>query len=277
MKIRSASVVFFSPTDTTKKIVYSVIKGMNAGKIEEINLNSCDERKRRDAHIKNDIAVIGVPVYGGRIPKFLYPFLMSMRSDRKPAVLIVVYGNVHSGFALNELYNILKDNFTIVAAGKFIGEHSFSTDTVRTAFGRPDSMDLSEAEKFGKLTAEKLDHVSEVKDAEIKLSSKTRIAISNIINAAHNILPQNSGSIVTKLPEIDDAICIRCGVCARECPMGAIDKKSLGIDKKLCIRCFRCAKRCPVKARKIEYREKFIVSSFLKKVGKTDKKIEYFL
>jgi hypothetical protein len=44
-----------------------------------------------------------------------------------------------------------------IAAGAFIGEHSFSSDKRPIALGRPDQHDLSQAEAFGRTIKEKLD------------------------------------------------------------------------------------------------------------------------
>lgn len=126
MIIKSVTSIYFSPTGTTKNIIYSIINGM--GIIENISINLTDHKIRDTAApiINGDIVIIGVPVYEERIPKVVHNFLNSLNGNKKPLVLVAVYGNFSYGIALNELNFIAKNRgFNVVAACSFIGEHSF--------------------------------------------------------------------------------------------------------------------------------------------------------
>lgn len=258
MKINSATTIFFSPTGTTKKIINTVIEGIEIDNVSEINITKPIIRNAKSPIIQSDIVLIGVPVYAATIPDVIYPFLESLKGNGKPVVLIAVYGNISEGTTLNDLNKIVEDtDFKVVAAASFIAEHSFSTNETRIAKGRPDLEDLSIAKEFGVKIKEKLQKIDDISDALIQLPK-----LKNPISAL--VLPKESAKMVTYLPNVNKNLCNNCGACANLCPVNAIDKDTLEINNKRCIRCFSCVKKCPKNAREIKFRPKIIVSNFLK-------------
>jgi len=265
MIINSATTIYFSPTGTTKKIINSIAKGMGVVCNSQINLTLSEVRNAISPVIDGDIVIIGVPVYEERIPEMIYPFLTSLKGNNKPVVLVAVYGNFGEGITLNELDSIAKKSeFKAVAAGSFIGEHSFSTEEVPVQEGRPNYEDLSKAEEFGKDIIEKMKEIENLNDVLLKIPQGKLPLMAKI-------LPKNSARIFTKTPFADMSKCNHCGVCVKLCPMDAINKDTLEINENKCIRCFSCVKRCAKKARKIIYRPNFIVSKMLKSKNKIKK------
>lgn len=62
---------------------------------------------------------------------------------------------------MKELCDLVSEQgFVPVAAGAFIGEHSFSRKGMPIAEGRPDESDLKQATEFGKKIIEELEKVS---------------------------------------------------------------------------------------------------------------------
>lgn len=271
MIINSATIIYFSPTGTTKKVINSIIRGMGIASVNTIDLTSYKTRNSVILPIEDDIVLIGVPVYEEGIPKILVPFLTSLKGNNKPVVLIAVYGNICEGTTLNELYNITKNlDFKVIGAGSFIGEHSFSTKEIPVAEGRPNYDDLINIEEFGRNIIKKTTRINYLSYASLKIPKGKKLLMVKI-------LPQNSARIFTKTPVADMNICNRCGVCVNLCPMGAIDRNTLEINEYQCLRCFCCVKKCPKKARKIVYRMKFPVSQVLVSKNKIKKESKIYL
>lgn len=90
-------------------------------------------------------------MYAGRVAPIALQRLRRLRGNNAPAILITVYGNRDYEDALVELRDeTIQLGFTPLAAGAFIGEHSYSRPNMPIAEGRPDITDLQTAEQFGK-------------------------------------------------------------------------------------------------------------------------------
>ncbi|MFC1852378.1 4Fe-4S binding protein [candidate division CSSED10-310 bacterium] len=153
-------------------------------------------------------------------------------------VCVVVYGNRVYDNALLELKDILVERGCIPIAGvAYIGEHSFSSSEIPTAEGRPDARDLNHAELFGRKINEKL----------LSVSSVDQISEVDVPGS----YPYEG---ITKLWDVDFITvsdeCSQCGICAEECPVGAIDlENSYLIVKEKCVTCCAYIKNCPQNAR----------------------------
>ena len=147
-------ILSFSPTDTTKKVCAAVATGMGARdpKIMDMTRPGLREAIAADPDkVMADIdhVIVGAPVYFGKLPAQAADCVGSIRGNGKGATAIVVYGNRDYGAALRRLAEILlKNGFTVTAAGAFIGQHSYSA-IIPVAMGRPDKADLEKAFGLG--------------------------------------------------------------------------------------------------------------------------------
>lgn len=161
MKMESAKLVYFSPTGTTKAVIQGIAQGINPNTMELIDITKPDTRKQPLMTSENELLVIGVPVYMGRVPALLIEWLNAIQANNTPTVCVVVYGNRVYDDALLELKNIvMKCGCIPIACAAYIGEHSFSNSETPTAQGRPSEDDLNHAKVFGQKIREKLQSIS---------------------------------------------------------------------------------------------------------------------
>jgi ferredoxin len=238
MDIPSLKLAFFSPTGTTRTIVQRIARGIDAPRVECVDVTQPHARERPLLASEKDLLVVGVPVYMGRVPALLSEWLGSIEARGTPVVCVVVYGNRAFEDALLELRDALTARGCIPVAGAaFVGEHSFSSAEIPVAEHRPDAGDLNQAELFGRQVRARLESIA---------SPDRRMDLR-----VPGVVPYRG---ITKLWDVDfievGQDCIQCGVCADSCPMGAVDPaSSRQIDIVKCITCCACIKSCPQGAR----------------------------
>ena len=246
MNIISLKLVTFSPTGTTRKIIEGIAQGINHSATEHIDITRQENRTRQLETSNNELLIIGVPVYFGRVQTHALDWLQTIKACQTPTVCVVVYGNREYDDALLELKDSVHQRGCLpIACAAFIGEHSFSNAEAPLAVGRPDADDLRLARSFGERIREKI----------AATSSSSLIAEITVPGNYPYVDMTESRERLSSLDFIEiDTSCVQCGECARLCPVGAIDPENgAAIDKDKCILCHACLKNCPSKARKIRH------------------------
>lgn len=220
---------YFSPSGTTKKIASS-ISSVISDTVTAVDFLLSPPAETLSFG-ENDVLVIGMPVFSGRIPQVCVPYIKNLNGNGSPAIAVVVYGNRAYDDSLLELCDLLENqNFRVIGAAAFIGQHSFFNDV---AAGRPDNSDFSKIIQFASVCSQKLESFE---------------GFSGHLNIKGNH-PYKPAAYPHIRPKVSSN-CTKCGLCAGICPVGAIDIKNIRkTDKNKCISCTACIAVCPSGAR----------------------------
>lgn len=226
------SQIVFSPTGGTDKIAEITTEAWGLP-VTKIDLSNAETDYSSIRLGKDDIAVIAVPSYGGRVPSLAARRISDIHGDHTLCVIVCVYGNRAYEDTLVELNDVAEQSgFKVIAAIAAIAEHSIMH---QYAAGRPDTKDKSELNSFAKKILEKIN------------SDSTEFTTLQIPGNR----PYKKVGGAGLVPKAGND-CTNCGLCAKQCPAQAISKENLKVaDSKKCISCMRCVVRCPRSARKV--------------------------
>ena len=242
MEVKQVKLIYFSPTGTTQKVLESIAEGIAVEDVEHINLTLPEGGRQTIPPFSDELIIIGAPVYGGRLPADVIDRLRQLNANNTLAILIVVYGNREFEDALLELKNhTIELGFIPVAGGAFIGEHSFATEEIPIANGRPDNLDVQKAIAFGVKVKDK---IAALQSPDAQMDFKIP---GNFPYKADGV------RAMAVAPVTQEDTCTTCGTCASVCPTAAISiDGSVATEIELCIRCCACIKNCPEEARVME-------------------------
>ena len=247
MKLGKIWAVYFSGTGTTRRTVERIAGGI-ASRLnlpaESVDFSRPAVRQETLRFGEKDLVVFGTPVYAGRVPNVLLPFLRErIVGGGALAVPVVLFGNRNYDDALIELRNILAaDGMHPIAAGAFVGEHSFSRVL---GADRPNAEDEALMDEFAARVAALaagLD-AAPVKSVAVRGQEPLRPYYTPRDRAGNPI------NILKVKPKTDLSRCGGCGLCADLCPMGSIDPADVSAVRGICIKCCACVKGCPTGAK----------------------------
>ena len=241
--------VYFSATGSTKNILHKISEFMNIPIDQEFNLTNYEHKDFKHTFEKNDIILLGFPVYGGRVPRPARNRFLGIKGNCSKIALVLTYGDMHYSNSMNEIYEIVKNNgFEIIGMGIFVSQHSIIKSIVSD---RPNEKDFVKMAYFG----EKI--VQNIFENKIPKSIFENVKTYG----KYHILP---------IKPKGNKNCNKCGLCSKLCPENAIeinDPRKTCRNK--CICCMRCVKYCPQKARDLTKIEYLIGEIFLKIMRKT--------
>ena len=247
--------IIFSPTGGTRRVSDILCKGMGKESVVTDLCVKAADIQLPDIH-EDDLAVIAMPVFAGRVPALAVERLRRVNPHGAKCVVVAVYGNRAYDDALLEIQDVASEiGFRVIAAVGAVAEHSIIRIYGK---GRPDADDEQMLRQFGADILRK----AEGSDCTMPQVPGNR--------------PYKEGG---KVPHPKGRRgCNRCGVCARQCPTDAIplsDPKK--VDASKCISCMKCVSVCPTGSRSIGVVMNFLATQGLKKPCATRKENELYL
>lgn len=243
MNFNAVTLAYFSPTRTTMRILEGIAEGLGTETVEHIDLTLPEADTTRQDEKQDELVLLGVPVYEGRVAKAAIPRLQRLKANKTPTVVVVVYGNRDYEDALLELSDLAWElGFFPVAGGAFVGEHSLATKDRPMANGRPDAEDIAKAKEFGAQIRAKMNGLESMEQATLIELPGDRPYID-----------RDRSALADKSAVTVQEACNLCGICQPLCPVGAITiEDAVMTDNMACILCSACVKGCPEGARVVD-------------------------
>ena len=193
--------ITFSPTGGTKKCADLLSAAWNEK--TEIDLMKRQDDFTKYTFTAEDICLVAVPSFGGRVPAVATERLQMMQGGGAKAILVVVYGNRAYEDTLVELEDTLTERgFVPMAGAAAVAEHSIFREF---AAGRPDANDEIQ-----------------LKDWSSKIKGKLEAGTERAMPFVGNRPYKKYGAIPADKPnETDGDKCITCMACVAACPMQA--------------------------------------------------------
>ena len=243
--------IIFSPTGGTEKAARIISGRWNRN---TVMIDLCDAKTDFSKCVidKEDRVLVAMPSFGGRAPAVAIDRLRKIAGNGARCTLVCVYGNRAYEDTLAEMEDAAKEsNFKVIAAIAAVAEHSIMP---QYAAGRPDASDKKQLEQFAD-----------------QIAGKTEAAVSIPGNRPYK---KAGGAGLVPKPTKS---CVKCALCAENCPVQAIDSADFTADSRKCIACMRCVKQCPENARKVNGAMVSIAAMAIKKACSVRKENELFL
>lgn len=250
--------LIFSPTGGTQKVVNELVNPWNMT-INKIDLMKPDIQLDHITFTDDDIVVIAVCSFGGRVPALASERIQKLNGHQARCILVCVYGNRAYEDTLLELYDLAKQcHFSVIGAVAAIAEHSIIHEFAQN---RPDLQDQKELHQFSRQLYQKL--------------KNKNISTSDL--AIPGQRPYKKSGNLGLVPKANNK-CNHCGICVQVCPTQAISQQHLkSADKNKCISCMRCVSECPHGARHVNSLLVFAARQAIKKQCLQRKNNELFI
>jgi ferredoxin/flavodoxin len=225
---KRTDIIYFSPTGGCRNAAEKVAGALGEKAVLR-DITAID--KRIGVTIDSNMFVLCCPIFAHDVPEQIVDFINSAAKGKR-AVIICCFGNVTYGGAPARVAGICRDaGVTLKAIIMLPTPHSYGDKVINAPQEYTDRASCISA-----------DIVKRVISGEKIEDGEYRIVSMPSPRTYRGIFQRFSSRIATKVIKSD--ACIKCGLCIRECPAGAIDK-NIVINTLKCLTCGRCVKICP--------------------------------
>ena len=178
--------ITFSPTGGTRRVSESICKAFD---VESYITELCTKQenlKYPDINV-DDLVVISMPVYAGRVPALAVERLKGVKANGAKCVIVAVYGNRAYEDALIEMQDVATEiGFQVIAAVAAISEHSICR---MYGAGRPDDGDAKVLASFGLDIINKLNDTRSFEPLALQETDHTnKVALALILQLMKGVL-----------------------------------------------------------------------------------------
>lgn len=189
----------FSPTGGTRQVV-NTLTAEWSGSVNTVDMTDAKVDFAAIQCTQDDVAVIAVPSYGGRVPGLAAERIAKIHGNQAGCVIVCVYGNRAYEDTLVELEDLAQQSgFRVIAAVAAIAEHSIMH---QYAAGRPDPRDREELRHFAQKIFEKINQNETASTSALQIPGNR---------------PYKKAGGAGLVPKADKR-CTGCGLCAENCP-----------------------------------------------------------
>lgn len=243
-----ALVIYFSVTDTTRRVARSIAEGLRASGAE-VREHDLRGGTAPDA-TQFDVVGVGFPTHWYRMPPPACDAIRALGDLTGRSAFLFVLNGTHRGAALNRARSALRrTNATEIGVFTCRGEDRFLGYT-RLGYeffpGHPDGVELQAAFEFGRTLLPSayatVQRGEPVGTRPLDPPTHWMYALERAF-----ITPWASRYILSRFFRADPARCVRCGKCAGVCPSHNItwQKGGLPVWGRECVFCLTCAEVCP--------------------------------
>ena len=273
--------IYFSPTGGVEQAVQAFGQALQeqlGGSVAWLQHNFTLPNGREEAPLiaPDDWVIVGVPVYAGRVPNLMLPFLNTLRGNGAKVIPVVTYGNRAYDQALLELSQLMvQQQFQLVGAAALVSRHAFSD---LLAGDRPHVADRAALKAFAHAVVERWQEES---NAPLSNYSPLRELTDSFGAPLHYYQPTDvvgNAIDLRKVKPITTDACRQCGWCAQQCPMGAISTHDPQQVTGICIKCCRCVRGCPAGAKAfVDEGYRYHVQDLEQRYGEMVRENEFYL
>lgn len=245
-------IAFSSPSGSTRKIGLAIKETL-----EELGrdflLIDLGQDRNSAATIENFrgadpyCVFVGTPVLRDLAAAPVMALIRSLNpAPQSFAVPYCTWGGAASGMALYQMaQRLLEKGFVIPAAARVIASHSIMRNVEHPiAEGHPDEEDMMAVRRMTEFVVDAIDSgVLRSLDLATLDYPKPELAdeMKKKLSAPMPLTPKT----------VDEELCTSCGICANECPAGAIELDPTPKFSDACFDCLNCFRLCPEEAIKL--------------------------